>query len=189
MRRHAIDRWADTTVFRVALSLAALGVVPVLSVGVGITVIGAAKVLTYGWPGELEPEALAVQLLSAGGACGFVGYFRAHRGVKELHRHNITATLVLLTAGAVAAMSVAAMIVATVLSAGLPYWEAVNVLVLAALFAAANLLWAFAGIAWMQRLLHRYAETTGRAFDGLPVVLLSVALALAITATLQTLAL
>jgi hypothetical protein len=61
--------------------------------------------------------------------------------------------------------------------------------VLGALFVLANLLWAFAGIAWMQRLMDRYAERTGQAFDGLPVVLLFTALALAIAATLKTITL
>ena len=188
MVRHAIDRWADTSVFRFALSLAALGVVPVLSVGLATTVIGGAKVFAYGVP-RLEPEAVAVLLLSAGGVCGFVGYSRAHFGLKDPRRHNITATLVLLTAGVLAALSVAVIVVATVLGARLPYREAVNVLVFAALFAAANLLWAFAGIAWMQRLLHRYRETTGRAFDSLPVVLLFVAIALVTAAAVMTAAL
>jgi hypothetical protein len=61
--------------------------------------------------------------------------------------------------------------------------------VLGALFAAANLVWAVAGIARIQRLLNRYAEKTGRAFDGLPVVLLFTAIALVIAAALKTLTL
>jgi hypothetical protein len=186
MVRHAIDRWADTTAFRVALVFAALGVLPVLFVGVGMTLVGGLKAFVYGWPGELELGAMALPLLSAGGACGFVGYVRALSGMKKPQRHNVTATLVLLTAGVLAAISVAGIVIATVLGAGLPYREAANVLVAAALFAAANLLWAFSGIAWMQRLLHRYRETTGRAFDGLPVVLLFVALALATAAVITT---
>lgn len=186
MVRHAIDRWADTTVFRVALMFAALGVLPVLFVGVGMTLVGGLKVFAYGWPGELEPEAIAVLLLSAGGACGFVGYIRAHSGLKKPRRHNVTATLLLLTAGVLAAIAVAVIAVATVLGAGLPYWEAANVLATAALFAAANLVWALSGIAWMQRLLHRYREMTGRAFDGLPVVFLFLAFALATAAVLLT---
>jgi hypothetical protein len=83
MVRRAIDRWADTAVFRVALMFAALGVFPVLLLGIGVTVIGAAKVLAYGWPGDLEPGAIALALLSMGGACGFAGYWRAHRGFKD----------------------------------------------------------------------------------------------------------
>ena len=186
MVRHAIDRWAGTSLFRVALMFAALGVLPVLFVGVGMTLVGGLKVFAYGWPGELEPEAIAVLLLSAGGACGFVGYLRAHSGLKKPRRHNVTATLLLLTAGVLAAIAVTGIVIATVLGAGLPYREAANVLVAAALFAAANLVWALSGIAWMQRLLHRYRETTGPAFDVLPVVLLFVALALATAAVITT---
>ena len=60
---------------------------------------------------------------------------------------------------------------------------------LGALFAGANLVWAFAGIARMQRLMGRYEERAGRAFDGLPVVLLFTAIALVIAATLKTITL
>ena len=54
------------------------------------------------------------------------------------------------------------------------------------LFAVANLVWATSGVAWMQRLPHRYAEDTGRAFDTLPAMLLFVAIALTAAAVLRT---
>lgn len=186
MVRRAIDRWADTTVFRVALMFAALGVFPVLLLGIGVTVIGAAKVLAYGWPGDLEPGAIALALLSMGGTCGFAGYWRAHRGVKDPRRHNVTATLVLLAAGVLTAIQVAGIVVTVVLGSGSGFWTARHLYVAAALFAAANLVGAFSGIAWMQRLLHRYRESTGVAFNGLPVLLLCVALALATAAIVST---
>jgi hypothetical protein len=186
MVRHTIDRWADTTAFRWALMLAALGVLPVLFVGAVMTSVGGLKVFVYGWPGELGPEAITVLLLSVGGAGGFVGYARAHSGCKNPCRHNVTATLVLLTAGVLAALSVAVIVVVAVFGAGLDFWGAGHLHVLAALFAAANLVWALSGIAGMQRLLRRYAETTGRAFDGLAVVLLCVAIALGTAAVVAT---
>ena len=43
-----------------------------------------------------------------------------------------------------------------------------------------------AGIARMQRLMRRYAERAGRAFDGLPIVLLLTAIALAPTFGAET---
>jgi hypothetical protein len=57
------------------------------------------------------------------------------------------------------------------------------------LFAAANVVWATSGIAWLQRLPRRYTERTGRAFDGLPALLLFQAVALAVTAAAITLSL
>jgi hypothetical protein len=186
MVRHTIDRWADTTAFRWALMLAALGVLPVLFVGAVMTFVGGIKVFVYGWPGELELGAVAVPLLSAGGACGFVGYVRAQSGVKEPRRHNVTATLVLLGAGVLAATGVAVTVVAAVLGSRIGFWTASQLYIAAALFAAGNLVWAFSGIAWMQRLLHRSRESTGVAFDGLPVALLCVAFALATAAIVMT---
>lgn len=189
MQRRAIDRWADTKLFRAALTLAALPVAPVLLVGIALVCVSSIKVFAYGWPVDLEPGAIAVLLLTTGGVCGFVGFARAHRGCSAPREHNVTATLVLLAAGVLAAIGVAGIVLGAVLQAGIPWRSASHVYVAAALFAAANLVWAFAGIAWMQRLMRRYGEATGRAFDGLPVVLLCVAIALSVAATLRTLAL
>jgi len=186
MRRHFFDRWADTTPFRVVLMFAALGVFPVLLVGVCTTVIGGARMFVGGSLPELEAAELAVALLSVGGALGFVGYCRARAGFMNPSRHNVTATLLLLTAGVLAALSVAGIITVAAIDDWLDISGIGPLLVLGALFVLANLLWAFAGIAWMQRLMERYAEKTGRAFDGLPVVLLFTAIALVIAATLKT---
>jgi hypothetical protein len=126
----------------------------------------------------------------AGGALGFVGYVRAHRGVKDPCRHNVTATLAFLTAGVLAALSVAGVVLATVVELWRrESWDGGSFLALGALFAAANLVWALAGIAWMRRLMRRYEDKAGRAYDGLPVVLLFTAIALVIAATLRTMTL
>ena len=187
MHRHVIDRWADTTAFRCLLLFSAMAVLPVLAMGVLTTVVGGGAMLAAAARVELWHAVFA--LFAVGGALGFVGYLRAHGGVKDPSRHNVTATLALITAGVLAALSVAAFVSVTTIELWRETWEQTSLLVLGALFAAANLVWAFAGIAWMQRLMDRYAEKTGRAFDGLPVVLLFTAIAVAVAATLKTITL
>ena len=68
-------------------------------------------------------------------------------------------------------------------------WQGPESAGVAACFVAANLVWAMSGIAWSQRLRRRYAEVAGHAFDSLPALLLSVALALATAAAVSTAAL
>ena len=188
MRRHLIDSWSDTTAFGIALGLSGALVLPVLALGVLVTAIGGTVTLAQSLAVELWQ--IVIALLAVGGTLGFVGYLRAHWGIKDPCRHNVTATLLFLTAGVLAALSVAG--VALVTTAEI--WRRENsdggfFLALGALFAAANLLWAFAGIARMQRLLDRYEEKSGRAFDGLSVVLLFTAIALVIAVTLKTITL
>ena len=188
MHRHLIDRWSDTTVFGIALGLSGALVLPVLALGVLVTVIGSTVLIAE--PSAVELWHVVLALLAAGGTLGFVGYVRAHRGVKDPCGHNVTATLAFLTAGVLAAVAVAgAAVVAVVEILRRDTSAGASFLVLGALFAAANLVWAFAGIARMQRLMDRYAEKTGRAFDGLPIVLLFTAIALVIAATLKTITL
>jgi hypothetical protein len=182
MHRHAIDRWADTTAFRVVLLFASLAVVPVLAVGVVTTVVGAGAMIVAG--ASVEPVHAGFALLSLGGAVGLLGYLRAHAGAKHPERHGVTATLVCLAAGVATALAVAGISLAGALSFSESPWDARVWAV--ALFAAANLVWATSGIAWMQRLLRGYAQKTGRAFDGLPVLLLAVSIALAVAAVLNT---
>jgi hypothetical protein len=184
MRRHAIDRWADTTLFRLVLLFAGFAVVPVLLMGIAASLIGGGTMLAAQTAAELGLEEALVALLSAAGALGFVGYLRAHRGVKDPCRHNVTATLLCLAAGVLAGMGVAGFVVVAAVAGWLEAGEALNGLLLGGLFAAANLVWAFAGIAWMQRLMRGYTERAGRAFDGLPVLLLSVSVVLAVAAAL-----
>jgi hypothetical protein len=184
MRTHAIDRWADTTLFRLVLLLAGLAVVPTLLMGVVATVIGSAAFVIE--RSTLDFAQAAFALLSAGGALGFLGYWRAHGGALKPHGHNVTATLTCLAAGIVAALVVAGYTVASAVSGLREPWSDGPWVILPALFAAANLVWALSGIAWMQRLARRYAEKTGRTFDTLPVMFLLVSLALAIAAALMT---
>jgi hypothetical protein len=182
MKRSLIDRWTDTTLFRLALLFAALAVVPVLLVGVATTVIGGAVMFVRPSPGELGLEQATFALLSVGGALGFLGYLRAHWGVRRLDRHNVTATLLCLAAGVVTALAVAGYAVTGTLDGSRTPWESPVWVSLTTLFAAANVVWALSGIAWLQRLPRRYAERTGRAFDGVPALLLFVAVALATAA-------
>ena len=188
MHRHLIDRLYETTAFGIALGLSGALVLPVLALGVLVTVIGSNVMIAE--PSAVQLWHVVFALLAVGGTLGFVGYVRAHRGVKDPCGHNVTATLAFLAAGVLAALSVAGVALVTAVeiwrrdtSAGASF------LVLGALFAAASLVWALAGIARMQRLMDRYAENTGRAFDGLPVVLLFTAIALVIAATLKTITL
>jgi hypothetical protein len=179
MKRSLLDRWTDTTLFRLALLFAALGVVPVLLMGVATTVIGSAVMLGGPSHAGLELEQVAFALLSLGGELGFVGYLRAHWGVVRLDRHNVTATLLCLAAGVVTALAVAGYAVTGTLDGLRSPWGSPVWLVLMTLFAAANVVWAVSGIAWMERLPRRYVERTGRGFDGLPALFLFVAFALA----------
>ena len=189
MHRHVIDRLADTTVFRCLLLFSAMAVLPVLFMAVTTTGFGLVMMLAgqVEFASDLERGELAIALLSIGGALGFLGYQRAHSGVKNPLEHNVTVTLAFLGAGVMAALSVAGFVLFTVVSGWLEPWGPDAWLVLlGASFAAANLVWAFSGIAWMQRLLSVYVEATGRAFDDLPVVLLFVAIGLATGAALTT---
>jgi hypothetical protein len=161
-----------------------LAVVPVLAVGVLTTVIGAGAMIVSGASFELVHAAFA--LLSIGGALGLAGYWRAHAGAKHPEGHGVTTTLICLFAGIVTAVVVAGAAVSGALELWENPWDARPWVAAPLLFAAANLVWATSGIAWMQRLLSRYAAQTGRAFDGLPSVLLTVAIALAVAAAVQT---
>jgi len=192
MHRHLIDRWSDTTAFGIALGLSAALVLPVLALGVMVTAIGGSIMIAE--VSAVELWQIAFALLAVGGALGFVGYLRAHFGIKDPCRHNVTATLLFLTAGVLAALSVASGVLVWALVMAMARWprdfhDGTFMFVLGALFAAANLIWAFAGVARMQRLMRRYEERAGRAFDGLPVVLLFTAIALAIAAALKTITL
>src|SRR6185436_19177153 len=147
------------------------------------TVIGGSFMIAEPSAGEVGQGVFA--LLAVGGALGFVGYVRAHFGIKDPCRHNVQATLLFLTAGVLAALSVAGVVLVTAVE----IWRRPNsdggiFLASGAVFATANLVWAFAGVALMHRLMRRYEERAGRAFDALPVVLLFTAIALVIAATL-----
>ena len=185
MRRHAIDRWTDTLAFSCLLYVSGVVVLPILALGVVITIIGAgalfANELTIGL------AAAVFAALCIGGVLGCIGYIRALIGARNPEHHNITATLVYLTAGVATALVVAGFVLFLAVSEA-PR-SAVELIGKPALFVVANLVWAIAGIGWMHRLPARYTERTGRAFDGMPAVLLVVAIALTTAATLTTLTL
>jgi len=192
MHRHLIERWYDTTAFGIALGLSGAVVLPVLALGVMVTVIGGSIMISE--PSAVELGQVVFALLAVGGALGFVGYLRAHFGIKDPCRHNVTATLLFLTAGVLAALSVAGGVLVWALVMAMERWprdfhDGTFLFVFGALFATANLVWAFAGIARMQRLMSRYEERAGRAFESVPVVLLFTSIALAIAAALKTLTL
>ena len=100
-------------------------------------------------------------LLSVGGVLGVVGYARARIGVRNLDRHNVSATLLCLAGGIVTALAVAGYAVFGTLVGLRSPWSSPGWVSLTTLFAAANVVWAVSGIAWMQRLPRRYAERTG----------------------------
>ena len=192
MDRSLLDRWTDTTAFGIALGLSGALVLPVLALGVMVTAIGGSIMLAE--PSALGLGQVVFALLAVGGALGFVGYLRAHFGIKDPRRHNVTATLLLLSAGVLAALSVAGGVLVWALIIAIERWprdfhDGTFLFLLGALFATANFVWAFAGIARMQRLMGRYEQRAGRAFDGVPVVLLFTAIALAIAAALKTITL
>ena len=110
--------------------------------------------------------------------------------MKHQNGHNVTATLLCLFAGVVTAFVVAGYVVFGTLDGlrdpwGAPAW----IFVATTVFAAANVVWALAGFASMQRLTRTYAERTGRTFDSVPAIHLFVAIALLIAAILQTITL
>ena len=184
MRRHAIDRWTDTRTFRFMLVFASLAVVPVLAAGVLTTVVGAGAIILS--PSTFDGVHAAFALLATGGVLGLLGYLRAHAGAKQPERHGVTATLICLAAGILAALAVVGVAVFCALELLRNPWDAGPWGAAPLLLAAANLVWVASGVAWMQRLLRRYTERTGRPFDSLPVVLLSVSIALAVAALVQT---
>jgi hypothetical protein len=186
MRKAMIDRWADTAAFRALLFASAVAVLPVLGVGLAVSVVGGAVLASV--PSNVDLEQLVFAALVLGGVLGLVGYGWAHLIARSRARRSITAPLLLLAVGASTALGVAGG-VAFELVSGWAEWGADFGLVLGGAFVAANLVWVISGVAWMQRLARGYAEREGRPFDGLPVLLLFVALALAAAAALLTAAL
>lgn len=184
MDRHLIERWTDTTAFGVALVFAGTLALPVLAFGVIVSVgLVVAAVVEQ----TANPMGTVIVVLSAGGAIGVIGWLRAHRGTSAPEGHNVTATLVCLVVGAVTALAVGAIAAAPIVISLRDPWIRLAEVWPAGLFVAAHVVWVLAGIGWMQRLTRRYAEHTGRAFDGLPAASLCVAIALAAAAALVTL--
>lgn len=184
MRRHTIDRWTDTTTFSCMLIVSSVVVLPALAIGVLITLIGGAELLADGLVVDIVQAGFAA--LSLGGVIGLIGYVRALLGARNPAHHNVTATLLCLAAGVFTALVVSGFALTPWILVWMEPWRRQAWGIAPGLFAAANLVWAVAGVAWMQRLPRRYTEKTGRAFDGFPVVLLFVAMALATAAILNT---
>jgi hypothetical protein len=186
MQRSLIDRWTDTAPFRLVLFFSGLVAVPVLLLGL-VTTVGLLAAAVASRRAELEGA--AVVLLSVGGALGLLGYLRAHAGAKDPSRHALTATLLCLAIGIATALFVAGAVAAEAIESWLSPRGSARWLAFAAPFVAAHVVWAVAGVAWMQRLSRGYAEKTGRLFDTVPAMMLFVALALATSAVLVTTAL
>ena len=190
MGRHLIERWTDTTTFGVALALAVALALPVLALGV---IVSVAMIGTVLFEQRVEAFGMVVVVLSVGGVIGVIGWARARQGISRPEGHNVTATLLCLLVGTATALAAGAFAAAPI-AVSLPQlpgpapaaWLAAAAGP-AALFVAVHVVWVLAGVGWMQRLMRRYAEHTGRAFDGIPVVLLCVAITLAAAAALLTL--
>jgi hypothetical protein len=183
MARSRIDRWTDTTPFDVVLAMSSVLVFPVLGAGViaSLWMIGAALV-------ERTAELIGavVVVLAVGGAAGILGWLRARYQVASPESLSVMATLVFLSIGTATALAVGA-IVAVALSAAMMHpWRAPVEAWPGLLFPVANLVWALNGLGWMQRLVRRYAEQTGRPFDGMPTVALVITITLAVAATVIT---
>jgi hypothetical protein len=183
MHRSLIDRWTDTTPFGVVLAMSSALVFPVLGVGLFISfwMIGAAVMER-----TVELIGAVIVVLSVGGAAGIVGWLRARHQLRLPDSLSMTATLVFLSIGAATALAVSAIVVVPVSAAMMQPWGAPMEAWPGLLFPLANIVWALHGIGWMQRLMRRYAEDTGRPFDGMPTVALVITLALAIAAALIT---
>lgn len=183
MSRHLIERLTDTTAFNVALAFAMALALPVLALGVIVSIGLLVAALVQQ---EANTLGTAIVVLSAGGAIGVIGWVRARQGISRPAGHNVTATLVCLAIGTATALAVAAFAaVPTAVSWREPWGPAAGLPTV--LFAAAHAVWVLAGIGWMQRVMRCHAEHTGRVFDGIPATLLCVAITLAATAALVTL--
>ena len=184
MGRHLIERWTDTTTFGVVLVFAGTLALPVLALGVIVSVGLIAAALVQQTANHFGT---VIVVLSAGGAIGVIGWLRALRGVRRPEGHNVTATVVCLVVGTATALAVGAFAAAPIAVSFRDPWGLDFATWPALLFAAAHAIWVLAGIGWMQRLTRRYAEHTGQAFDGIPAALLCVAIALAVAVALVTL--
>ena len=182
MRRHSIDRWTDTTTFGIVLIFSAVLLLPVLALGLVVSFVMLVVAVAEQ---TAELAGAVVVVLSAGGAVGMFGWLRAHHQVKRPTMHNVTATLLCLAVGIATALAVGAIVMVPTVEAALRSpWGSPAAAWPGVLFVAAHAVWALSGIAWVQRLSLRYAEHTGRPFDGIPIIVLLVAIALATAAAL-----
>jgi len=183
MDRSLIDRWTDTTPFGVVLAMSSVLVFPVLGAGliVSLLMIGAAVVAR-----TAELVGAVVVVLTVGGAAGILGWLRARAQVTRADSLSMTVTLVCLSIGTATALAVGAIVAIPLSAAMMEPWGAPAEAWPGLLFPVANVIWAQHGIGWMQRLVRRYSEQTGRPFDGMPTVALVMTIALAMAAALIT---
>lgn len=185
MDKAFVDRITDTGTFAVLFGMSGVLILPVLALGVLFSMFFVPRGLMG------EPVAVGFVALSAGGAIGVAGWIRAHLAMRAPERHDITLTLLCLAVGIVTALVVGVGTVVVTLADlhdtwGLATWSSSG---LAGAFGAAHLVWVLGAIGWMERLARRYKERTGRAFDTIPVVFLMVAIALALSVPVATMAL
>jgi hypothetical protein len=184
MERALIDRWTDTAAFRAALFFSAVLVLPVLALGL-VTTVG--MLVAAGGSAQLSVlDGGSIALPSLGGALGIAGLVRAQWAARTAKRHNVTVTLICLAIGIATALGVAGVVVAELVTNALALGKWRVWASIAAAFVAAHACWVLWGIAWMQRLMRRYAERTGHAYDATPAILLGVAIALATSAAFVT---
>src|SRR5512134_2416191 len=134
MERGSIDRWTDTDAFRAALFFSGLLVLPVLALGLVVTLW---MLVVSAGNGQFSLfDGGVIALLSWGGALGIVGLVRANWGARHAERHNVTATLICLAIGIATALGVAGVVVTELLSDAFGEWHVGTAI--AALFLAAH---------------------------------------------------
>ena len=183
MGTHLIDRLTATLGFRVLFFLSAVLVLPVLALGLFFT---SGFLLSPLWQQEVVPEILGFASLSLGGAIGTLGWVLSLVAARNPERYNLTAILVCLAVGVVTALAVTVYSVGQIVEDLDKPWGTGFSAPAFGVFGIATTIWALDGVGRMQVLMRRYHERTGRVFDGLPVMLLFVAIGLAVGATLAT---
>jgi hypothetical protein len=180
MDRAPIERWTDTDGFRIALGLSGVLVVPVLALGLAVSAVMLVVAVAEQ---TAEFAGAVVVALSLGGVAGLLGVLRARYAVRSPGTNDVTATLVCLAIVTATALA-AAVIVAYPSVSMLGTWSSPVRTWPGLLVVAAHVVWVLFGVGRMHAVSRRYAEGTGRAFDGIPATMLFIAIALAVAATL-----
>ena len=184
MGTHLIDRLTGTLGFRVLFVVSAVLVLPVLALGLFVT-SGFLMAMTT-WQREALVEMLGFVSLSLGGAIGIIGWVFSLVAARSPERYNLTAILLCLAVGVVTALAVTAYSIIELIAEFASRYSFGLSAPAYGLFAIATTIWVLDGIGRMQVLMRRHWERTGHVFDGLPVLVLFVSLALAVGATLGT---
>lgn len=187
MGTHMIDRLTGTLGFRVLFVVSAVLVLPVLALGLFVT-SGLFLAMANSEHDSLM-EMLGFVSLSLGGAIGTAGWVLSLVAARNPERYNLTAILICLAVGVVTAFAVTTYSIGALLAElGSRYSSGLSVQAFGVFGTATTICW-LDGIGRMQLLFRRYRERTGLVFDGLPVLLLFVALTLATAAALTTMVL